>query len=409
MKKNVFAVLLALAAMVIFAGCDKDFNYYPGSDNNGNVVERVELNYSVHGAEKSAIEKNAIVSGAQVSGSINYYFSFWLTPATGDPIALGIFEIRDENDVIVYISATAENGIDHKFSEPGIYTLLVNGNLGGTSFNFNNIEINVLESGVTPVDPDEVPATSPVRLHNFYIDGNTAYVNVVMSKAEYEGGTDWFYIKRTNGTNFENNGVVVEDNDSIRFTLSFPAENQTYVEFNGAHYEEGSAMWLTPSAGQTPSILYSGASNTPYNNSGSFFGMRLNINGTSAELRTYDGILLLSTEDEEIENEIPGNNGDGPSNGYTVRWSGYTHFFKTEISSPTFRYKIGATGTYAFLNATVCPTNPDYYQVEIPSGTVGEMRFQFGTETGTNFVPSLIEMSSSMYYEPSTLELVKNI
>ncbi len=411
MKRNIFAVLIAMAAMVIFAGCEKEINFNPGQDNDGDIINRVELNYSVHGPEKSAVEKNAIVSGAEISGSVNYYFSFWLTPATGDPIALGIFEIRNEDDVIVYISATAENGIDHKFSEPGMYTLLVNGNLGGTSFNFNNIEINVLESGVIPDDPDEIPATSPVRLHNFHIDGNTAYVNVVISKSEYQAqsSASWFHVKRVNGTDWSTNNAVISEEDSVRFTLSFPATNQTYVEFNAAFHDGSTGgMWLTPSAGQTPSILYSGATNTPYNNSGSFFGMRLNINGSAAELRTYAGILLLSTEDE-IEIAIPGNNGDGPSNDYTVRWSGYTHFFKTEVTNPTFRYKIGSTGTYEFLTATVCPTNSEYFQVEIPAGTTGEMRFQFGTGTGSSFVPSLIEMSHSMYYEGTTLELVKNI
>lgn len=410
MKKNVFAMLIAMAMMVIFAGCEKEINFNPGQDDGG-IINRVELNYSVHGMEKSIAEKSAIVSGEIISGSVNYYFSFWLTPAIGNPIALGIFTIRNANNVIVYTSATAENGIDHKFLEPGNYSLGVNGNFGGTAFSFENITISVTASGIIPDDPEEISATSPVRLSNFHIDGGTAYVNVVISKNEYQAqtGANWFYVKRINGTDWSTNNAVVSEADSVRFTLSFPATNQTYVELNAAFHDGSTGgMWLTPSAGEHPSVLYSGGANTPYNNSGSFFGMRLHINGNSAELRTYAGILLLSTEDE-VEVTIPGNNGDGPSNSYTIRWSGYTHFFKSEINNPTFRYKIGATGTYSFLTATICPTNPDYYQVEVPSSTTGEMRFQFGTGTGSSFVPSLIEMSHSMYYEGTTLELVKNI
>lgn len=410
MKTKIFSVLLALTVMVFFSGCRDDYNF---PDFGENKLNPVGLNYSVHGMEKSTVVgKSAIVSGEIISGSINYYFSFWLTPAVGDPMAMGIFTIRDENDMIVYTSATAENGIDHKFLEPGNYSLEVSGNFGGTAFLFENITISVLASGIIPDDPEEVSATSPVRLSNFHIDGGTAYVNVVISKNEYQAqsGANWFYVKRINGTDWSTNNAVTSETDSVRFILSFQANNQAYIEFNSAFHDGSTGgMWLTPSAGEYPSVLYSGASNTPYNNSGSFFGMRLHINGSSAELRTYNGILLLSTEDEEVEVTVPGNNGDGPSNEYTVRWSGYTHFFKSGINNPTFRYKIGTNGTYSFLAVTICPTNPDYYQVEVPSSTTGEMRFQFGTGTSTNFVPSLVEMSHSMYYESSSFELIKNI
>jgi hypothetical protein len=289
--------------------------------------------------------------------------------------------------------------------------LRVQGNYNGTAFDYDNITVTVTGSGGDG-DDDTIPPTSPVRLYNFNISGNNASVQVAISKNEYAAQTssNWFHIYRANGTGFVTNQTVTSETDSVRFTLNFSATTNTYVEFNAA-YHDGTAggMWLTPSAGENPSILYSGSQDIPYNNSGSFFGFRLHIISTSqAELRTYSGVTV-ATLGTTTNVDIPGENGDGPANGYTVRWSGYKHFIKTAITSPTFRYKIGTNGTWTFLSLTQ-NVNPEYRELTFPNGTTGELQFQWGTgNTNTTFVPATTEMSTSMYWSTTLMTLVKNI
>jgi hypothetical protein len=394
MKRVVISVFLVAAIILIAAsGCEKDFNFAPiskGQEPNGSV----ELKYS----------KGIIFSGDTIYGDSAYYFGLWLTPSTGTSIATGTFEIKYQNNII-YLSSAPENGIDWKAPYPGEFDLDVTGNFQGTPFSYTNIKIFVTGGAVPTL------ATSPVRLSNFIVSGGMASVDIAVSKAEHIQFTNstWFYVRRVNNMNWSTNNSVVNQGDSVFFTLTFPATNLAYAEFNVA-YHDGSVggMWLTPSAGNPPSILYSGSQNIPYNGSGSFFGLRLHILSPSqSELRTHSGVLLLSTG--TAANPIPGNNGDGIMNNYQVRWSGFAHWFKTSLASPTFRYKIGINGTWAYLSAQQWAQNPDYFQVEIPIGTIGELRFQFGTGTGSSFIPATGEMSNSMYYEAVTTSLVRNV
>lgn len=406
---NLLGTIIVLGLIIfsiIIGGCRKDIDVE--SPKKDQVPEKkVELNFSIKEG-KSTKEKNGlIVSGQTLSGNINYYFNFWLSPASGENIALGIFTITNEGGTKVYETSTPENGIDFKATATGDYTLSATGNYGGENFSFTNITIKVTSGGVDPEDPNP---TSPVTLKNLRIVNDNALVDVTISKKEYSeySNVSWFHVYRINGSGFQGNQAVINETDSIKFTLTFSATNQNYVEFNAGFYNNADPWWFTPNAGQTPSILYAGGANTPFTSSGNYFGFRLVVNGQNAEIRSYSGITILTTSTGSND-PIPGNNGDGPANNYQVRWSGYTHYFKTTDSNPTFRYRIGATGTYTFLPATQVATNTAYYSVEIPSGTTGELRMQFGTGTGANFLQNSTMMSNSMYYETSTQELAKNL
>ncbi len=397
-------VAFILSILVItMSSCKK---YDMAAPNLPEQPQQVNKNVSLHFSLNGIQQKGLITSGQTVSGDTAYYFSFWLSPATGDPIAMGIWTISNSNGVTVYQSATAENGIDFKPAMAGTYTLGVTGNLAGQAFSYSNITVIATGAG-NGNNPGLPNPCSPVRLHSLQVSGGTASVGVVISKREYQAqsSANWFHLFRINGQGFTTNQAVTSETDSVRFTLSFPAVNQTYVEFNaGFHDGSTGGMWLTPGAGSPPSILYT-AGNIPYNYSSNYFGFRFHVNGNLNEIRTYNGTLLLSTGGASIP--IPGNQGDGPANNYQVRNSGYIHYFKSAIVNPTFRYRIGNT-SYTELPATSLAINNEYFQVNIPAGTMGEMRFQYGSGTGANFVPAS-SMANSMYYEQNSGELVKNL
>lgn len=398
---------LLIVSSLFFSNC-KEFEFEGPKNVNPDPTEtKVTLNFSSSNDGEKSFK---VISGETLTGDSQYYFSFWLSPSKDDSIALGIWIVKDSSNNVIYQSSVVENGIDIKFPRNGKYYIEVSGSQP-SNFIFNNIKIVVGKTTTPP--PPPATATSPVRLYNLKLkdDGN-ATVDVVISKAEHQAfsNSNWFYVRRIDNTNWSTNNAVVSETDSVRFTLTFSNSDNSYIEFNTA-YHDGSTggIWLKPSIGNPPSILYSGAENTPYGGSGSFFGFRVKrISSTQMELRTYSGILLLSVGGSTPA-PIPGNNGDGLADNFQIRWSGYTHFFKTVATNPTFRYKIGPTGTWTFLTATQLTSNSSYFQVEIPTGTSGQLRFQFGTGTGTNFVPASSEMNNSMYWESSTGELVKNI
>ena len=400
MKKIFFLLLISVALI----SCQKDFNFH---ENEGPVNEapnsEVKLHFGLNGAKGVTGE---IVSGQTVTGDSAYYFSFWLTDLSGQPLPTGTYTIKNSTNQVLYLSANAQNGIDFKFPLAGTYSLNVTGSYNGSYFSF---AITVIVTGATPPPPPATTPTSPVRLYGFNVSGGNATVNVAISKFEYQNysSLQWFHVTRINSNNFVTNQAVTSEPDSIRFTLNFPAINNSYVEFNGAFHDGSTGgMWLTPNAGNPPSILYSGSQNSPYNSSGSFFGFRLHLVSGGAELRTHSGTLLLTTVSSL---PIPGNNGDGPSNNYQVRWTGYTHYVKTSVVNPTLRYRIGLSGSYSYLSLSQLSSNNNYYEFNIPGGTTGEFRFQFGSGTGTGFVPANSEMSNSMYYISATGELVKNL
>jgi hypothetical protein len=401
MKKVMF--LLSVMA-ILFAGCEKfEYNDAPEKpslpEDNAIVVE---LRHSLGDMTKNGSLKNIIYSGQTIAGNKEYFFNFWLTASGSQQDPEGEYEIRNE-DSIVYGPSSPRNGIEHKFQEAGTYILEVSGVFEGESFNFENIQITVTEEGVVELE------THPVRLYNFEISGETASVEVAISKEEYSNidpSTEWNYLKRINGSNFENGLEISEpvEYDSVRFVLSFDAEDNDYIEFNAHHGSE----WLTPSLGNPPSILYSGSSNEPYLGSGSYFGFRFHIVGEDAELRTYDDQLLLTAE-EGTSQTVPGENGDELSHNYQVRWTGYTRWFKTTTSSPSFRWKIGTEGEWEYITPSEWSNNPEYWEIELPDTISGELRFQFGEGTGLSFAPSSNEMNNSQYYEFSSNELVVNI
>lgn len=392
-------------AGIINTGCEKDFSFMP-IDKGGNevpTIETVGLSVTTSGGNMKIASNQTIYTDSV------YYNSFWLTPATGTVIPMGMWTIWDSNNVVIYQSAVVENGIDIKFPFNGNFTLEVSGTYQGNPFLFNNITIVV--GSVLPPPPPPVTATSPVRLYNFAVSGGTATVDVAISKAQWQSqsGATWFHVKRVNNLNFLGNQAVVSTTDSVFFSLSFSAINQTYVEFNAA-FHDGSpgGIWLIPSYGTPPSILYTGVTGVPYNGSENFFGFRFHDAGSGIyELRTHSGTLVLSTI-TPTPPPIPGNAGDGALNNYQVRWSGYDHWFKTNQTNPTIRWRMGTTGTYTYIspNPIVWANNTAYITWTFPQLT-GQVRWQNGTGTGASFVPDTVGMAHSMYYDASTQELVK--
>jgi len=410
MRTKVVFLFMAVIGLM-FSSCEKEEYFMMVSEeDNENPSNQISLNYSLKESQKSSkAEGTNLVNGQTITGNIAYYFSFWLNPSEG-VVAKGIYTITNtKTSAIVYgPSAAAENGIDFKFPEAANYSLKVEGNYDGQNFLYENITIIVTPSDTTT---GNTSLTSPVRLYDFSLNGTNAIVKIAISKAEYQSSSsaNWFYVKRTNGQGFVGNQSLTSENDSVRFTLTFPANSNDYIEFNvGYHDGSSGGMWLTPSIGQNPSILWSGNQNLPYTNSGSFFGFRLHvISSTQAELRNYGGTTLI-TFNSASTTQIPGEAGDGPSTQYTVRWSGFKHFFKTSITSPTFRYKVGTNGTWNFLTVSN-NANPSYKEITFPDQTTGEIHFQWGTGTGTSFVPATSEMAYSIYWSPSNQSLVKNI
>lgn len=417
MKKNVLAIMI-MAFALIFSACTKnedDMLLTGGKVNDNNFFTKVELHYSTGMMTKSTNSNKMLVeSGGEITGVIDYFFSFWLEPANGEEIAEGTFKIVNATNQVVYQSINPENGIDIKFPTLGTYTLTVTGTFGGNPFNFTGITVNVVEPGEVPedpVDPDPVSnsLTSPVNLSNLAFSGNSnVTVDIAVKKEAYLiNGTNWFFVKRTNGTGFQQLNTVTNDGDSIRFTLIMPKTNGTVMEFNIGCYLNGSPMWMTPSAGETPSIL-AGTSGNPYSDSENYFAMKLTVSGQNLILKTISGEIVL-TNDPTLNPPatIPGNAGDGEDGEYTIRWSGYTHFFKTTEVSPAFRYKVDEAWTY--LVVSPYSENAEYFKVNIPSNTSGQMHFQFGKMSGTTFIPDYAGMAPSMYYDAEIGHLVKNI
>ncbi len=417
MKKTVLAMII-MAFALIFSACTKNEDDMlltgVGKVNDDNFFTKVELHYSTGIVTKSTNSNKMLVeSGGEITGVIDYFFSFWLEPANGEEIAKGVFKITNASNQVVYQSVNPENGIDIKFPTLGVYTLTVNGSFGGNPFSFTGVTINVVAPGEVPedpVDPDPIVTslTSPVNLSNLNSSGSNVTVDVSIKKETYlVNGTSWFFVKRTNGAGFQQLNNIVNDGDSVRFVLTFPKTNNTIVEFNTGCYLNGSPMWMTPSAGETPSIL-AGESGNPYADSENYFAMKLTVSGQNLILKSISGEIVLTNDPTLNPLTIPGNAGDGEDGEYTIRWSGYTHFFKTAEVSPAFRYKVG---NEAWTYPAVSPysENLEYFKVNIPNNTSGEMHFQFGKMSGTTFIPDYAGMAPSMYYDAEIGHLVKNI
>lgn len=385
--KNLFLLLLVTLG-VAFMSCEKISSFTQEGPQNPNQP-KIKLYQSIKGAK----EKGEITSNSTITvNDTTHYSSFWLEPSSGDYIAKGIFTIR-KNGIIVYQSASPENGVDFRFTSSGVYTLEVNGD----NFSFVNIIINVF---VGAVNPPTGGGTSPIRLYDFDVSNAEATVKVAASISQWGNitSTQFFHLRRINSLNFITNQSVTFSNDSVFFKLAIPKVNSTFVEFN-AGFQDGSTggRWLTPSAGNPPSTLYNGIG-VPYSDSQYFFGFKLVQTSTGWELQNSAGLVLLSTVSEQ--NTIPGNNGDGFLNNYQVRWSGLTYYFKTSLVSPDFQFKIGENGSAIHLTATICSENSNYKQVTFPVGTNGQIWFKWGNP---------IEQSNSMFWDPAEDWLIKNL
>jgi hypothetical protein len=405
MKKMFF--LISMMA-ILFAGCQKD-EHNTAPQMPGPVPGEETTVHLMHGFKndtKSIMEeKNVYYPGQEIYGDKKFIFKFWLNVPGSDTLPKGKWEIiRESTNETVYGEGPGEsdnrNGIEHKFEQAGIYLLNVEGHFQGSTFGFEGVKIIVTEQGIVELE------THPVRLYNFQVNGNNASVDVAISTEEYSNlnpEITWYHLRRINEGDFENGFPVNQETDTVRFTLSFDANHYDYVEFNAYH---SGIIWLTPGAGNPPSVLYNG--NIPYEHSGSYFGFRFHAVSGGAELRTYGGQLLLTTLGEVEEMLIPGENGDEQNHNYQVRWTGYTRWFKTSASNPSFRWKIGIEGDWEHISPSVWEDNPDYRKIQLPAVS-GELRFQFGTGTGANFSPSSAEMQNSQYYEYGTGHLVVNI
>ncbi|HPT08177.1 MAG TPA: hypothetical protein PLE28_00570 [bacterium] len=392
--KKLFLLLTLLTVSTLLFNCNKEeLVKKPGK------TEKVQLNFS----QSELKSKGVITSNQTITGDVDYYFSFWLTPA---PDAKGLFEITSmDGSIIYYSSANAENAIDWKAPATGTYLMEVSGTYNGT-FSFVNITINVTDNYVPPVSN-----TYPVRFYNARIDNSNVIIDVVVTKGIYAvspyDNYDWFYVKRINGLNFIGNQSVTNENDSVRFQLSFPATNGIYIEFMaGMHDGSTNGLWLTPSS-YSGCLLYSGSENLPYNASGYFFGFRLVTSGNSYEIKSYSGTTILNFSG--TENTIPGEAGDLSINNYQVRWTGFTHYIKTSLNAPVLRYKIGENGSWTYTSLNQFSQNNDYWYLTFPNLS-GELFFQWGTgNTNTNFTPANSEMENSMYYVSNLGMLAKNI
>lgn len=396
--KKLFLIAIVIASVAMLAACKK---IELGKDGNKPIFEKVQLNFS----QSEMKAKGVVVSGQTINGNVNYFFSFWLTPA---PDTKGIFEITSADQIVTYYSsAVAENAIDWRAPAVGTYKLNVSGTYNNQSFSYTNITINVTDNYVPPVSN-----TDPVRFYNPTVNSNLSMVtiDVAVAKGSYTTSPhNWFHVKRMNGLNFIGNQAVVNENDSVRFSLSFPSNNGTYVEFmTGMADGSAGGLWLTPSS-YPGCLLYSGSPDNPYNGSGNFFGFRLIVSGNHYEFQSLSGEEILSFS-SGTGTVIPGEAGDGSFTNYQVRWTGFTHWVKTGLSNPILRYKLGTSGSWTYASLSQFPNNNSYWSLTFPSNTSGELFFQWGTgNSDGNFVPATNEIQNSMYFVSSLGLLAKNI
>jgi len=395
MKKSTKIIALLIVMIGMFTSSCKKFEmdeFVPKDPDNPTTVT---LMGSVDDGTKKVMGQ-VLTSNSTINGDLDFYFGFWLEPSTSTPIATGTYVIKNSSNVTVYSSTAPENGIDFKFPATGTYILSVSGTYNGTPFSFVNINI-IVTDGTVPINP----ATSPVRIVGMSTNSTTTSISLAVSRAEYATitATNWFYVAKINGTNFTHVAATFA-NDSVYFSIPFStASGTTNVEFN-AGYEDGSVggIWFTASLPTgSPSILYPGT--------GNFWKIVINNNGSTIVATAPNGTVLLTIPVSGTA-MIPGNNGDDLAHGNTVRWSGLTHFLKYSGSNFYCEYKIGTGGTWTPISGTLFAGNTDYYQINFPGGTSGELHFRYGAMVGSNFTPAP-NMPNSMFYVGG--ELIRNV
>jgi hypothetical protein len=381
--KKLLVILLSIVAVI--SGCKK----FEFEDPEVFVPNKEEVKLFVsNGNQKN---NNIIKSNDTVYGNVNYYFSFWLTPAG----VHGNFTIADSTGANIF--SQVNNSVDWLAPMTGTYKL----NVIGDTFGFTNITIIVTGGNINPPNPG--PYAGP-RLYNLIVNDSTVSVDVVITKEEYKNANpsySWFWLKRINNLNFVTKlPIVSQTTDSIYFTITFPRVSGTIVEFNSG-IDDGTTggAWLTPSAYGGP---LPGSNGNPYSYSNSYFGFKFVI-GTNWEIQSIGGTTILS-----IANNLPGSAGDGWSNHYQVRWTGLSYFIRT--SSNSFRYKIGSNGTWNYSTMTTVSYNTNYMTLSLPTGISGQIYFQWGTgNSDATFSGFTTEMSKSKFYITSSNACVKNL
>lgn len=390
--KKLFAVaIVAVFGIIFFASCEKDAFFNQGAPKPPVDLSGLVKLYCNTGTKAGLLE---VTSNSTIHTDSLYNTLFHLEPSEGNSIAKGEFIIK-VNGVQVF-GAPNVNGIAYKFPH-GTYRLDVI-NITYNGANQNSItNVTVISGPQTP--PTNLENTYPIRLYNMSIENNQVSVMVRANISQWGNisSNSFDYVKRIDQNGWMA-GPATRSGDSLFFKLSFPKVNGSYIEFNARYMPENN--WLTPSYGNPPSVLYAGIG-VPYSNSQSYFGFRLVQNGSVWELRTYSGLLLLSSA--PIVENIPGNYGDESSNNYQVRWAGNKIYFRT-VNASTVRYKIDGEN-WTYITATNYPENNNYkYCVQnLPNGsTTNIIITQWGIGSNdNNFVPATAEIINSSFAHPT--------
>ncbi len=380
--KKLITVLLSV--MAVISACKK-FEF----EDQEVVTNKEEVRLFTSNSNQKS--NNIVRSNDTVYGNVDYYFSFWLTPAG----VRGNFTITDSTGSIIYNQSN--NTIDWLAPHTGTYTL----NVIGDTFGFTNITINVTGAGITPPNPPG-PYAGP-RLYNLIVNDSTVSVDIVITKEEYcnaSSSYSWFWLYRVNNLNFKTKLLLTaETTDSVYFTIIFPRVSGTIIEFN-AGLDDGTTggTWLTPSAYSGP---LPGSNGNPFSYSNSYFGFKF-IVGSNWEIQSIGGTTILS-----ITNNLPGASGDYMAGDYMVRSTGLNYFIKTTAS--VVRYKVG-NGSWNYISMTNLSYNTNYMTFSFPTGISGQVYFQWGTGTSdATFSYWTTEMAKSKFFVTNLNCCAKNL
>lgn len=385
-KENIMKkfVVLLLSVMAVISACKK----FEFEDQQQFVPSKEEVKlFTSNGNQKS---NNIIRSNDTVYGNVNYFFSFWLTPAG----TRGNFTINDSSGANIF--SQSNNSVDWLAPHTGTFKL----NVIGDTFGFTNITIIVHGGNITPPNPG--PYAGP-RLYNLIVNDSTVSVNVAITKEEYKNANpsyNWFWLERINNLNFVTKITpTTVTNDSVFFTITFPRVSGTIVEFNaGINDGTTGGTWLTPSAYSGP---LPGTNGNPYSYSNSYFGFKF-VTGSNWEIQSIGGTTILS-----IINNLPGSSGDGWSNNYQVRWTGLNYYIRT--TAPTIRYKIG-NGNWNYVSMTNLSYNTNYMTFSFPASISGQIYFEWGTGTSdATFSGWTTEMAKSKFFIANLNCCAKNL
>lgn len=383
--KKIILLLTVILGIALMNSCNKEYWFNNDIPDNPSTVGKVKLLYS----DGSKDPKGEITSGSTIHTNSTYPTRFWMV-YDGDTIPVGVYRIT-KNNLVVHETDTV-NGTIYQFSE-GTYLLNVLGlNIPNQSFENINIIVG------TPTPPPSNEETFPIRLYNLNVGSQNVTLNVRANITQWGNITSnqFFYVKRINGLNFVSSQTITRVNDSLFFTLSFPKSNSTFVEFNAGYVlNDTLPLWLTPSYGNPPSILYNGVG-VPYSDSHYYFSFRLVQNGNDWEIRTHSGTLILTTGSSSSQ-EIPGDHGDGIANNYQVRWLGENIYIKTSLAT-MLRYKKEGDLNWTYVPLILALNTNFKTGAQGNNGNYIPTYIQWGTGTNdANFIPLTNEIILSSF------------